>query len=292
MGAALIGALLWLLVADAGATAPLVWWVRSEDEAALVEAALQEMWPSAPVQVRVSPDPGAEASGVTLDARAGLQMQRGGALWARPDVTDPHTAAALVRSWHTSADLTAPPEEPSIPLSPAPDRPPPPQPWGGGFVAGPAQRRPQPGPAFHFAAQAVGPRWVLSAEYDPAERVVISTEAGGLLVRRAGLTAGVRAERPGPGAATTEVALSAGIRLHAYAELQQANVMALQLMPTAAARLRLWAPSRTSRLRLGGGMMVSHDGMSWSRWYADGARARPLTIAAELGALQATRKKN
>ena len=214
MAPALIGLLLVLLIGPVRAAPPasLVWWVSSPEEVALVELALLEVWPQAPVRIQIgTPPPG--APGVSLDPEAGLRFSDGEEERVRSGVTDARTAAALVRSWYT-------PPEVVLPLPPDPSPPPPVAEegtsWALGFVAGPATRRPDPGPAFHFALQAASPHLLAALELDPAERVrATAGSSSGIVVRRLGGAAGVRLVQPLARGWTLEEAATLGLRLHA-----------------------------------------------------------------------------
>lgn len=285
MASALIGLLALLLVAPflASAAAPLVWWVRTPEEGAEVALALREVWPQAPIHIQVGVLPPG-APGVSLDPEAGLRFSDGESEQVRSGVLDAQTAAALVRSWYIPPLEVLPLPPPRPPAAEAP-----PAPRGEvGFVAGPASRRPDPGPAFHLALQAASPRWLVVLELDPAERVRPETgSTGGLVVRRLGVTGGVRLTQPVGGGWLLEEAASLGLRLHTSAAITRPDVLALLPLPSGALRVRLWSPTEAAGPRLGGGVMASYDGLSARQWYdaEQTFRLRPLTLAVEFGVL-------
>ena len=278
---------LWLL-ACARADPTLTWWAHDPAQAEAIEAALEAAWPSAPVAVVVAtPPPGTD--GLHLDAD-GLWLVQGDETRQHTGALDPTAAAAMARSWARSLPEAPLPPTPPLPApAPAPEPAPVPDEWPAwSFVAGPATRRPNPGPAFHFVFQARLPHLSADFSFDPAERVRYmddTQEQGGLIVRRLGVTASLHRDWPLEQGWVLEAGAGVGVRNHFYSDIVRPDVSAALLLPTATARLRLWSPLEEPAVRLGGGLMVGADGLNTDLRYdtEHGGRVRPLTVAVEFG---------
>ncbi|MEL6342437.1 MAG: hypothetical protein AAFV53_04850, partial [Myxococcota bacterium] len=85
-----------------------------------------------------------------------------------------------------------------------------------------------------------------------------------------------------------EGSASLGIRTHVVSTVERPDVFDVDWTPTGAARLRLWGPGAAAgAARVGGGVMVSYDGLAWRQQHREGSGVRrPLTLAVEVGFLQ------
>lgn len=287
---------MWLLLIALAAAAAdaLTWWAEDPDQAEDIRAALEATWPDAPIQVTTQPPP-VGAGGVFWHAD-GLELIAGEQRRQHSGALDAYAAAALTRSWSRSIETPAPVLEPEALTPRAPQPPPEPDDDDGlawSFTAGPATRRPQPGPAFHFAGQIFTDHFFVSAELDPAERVVLwsadGDRQGGLMVRRLGATVGVHHQHLLSSGRLLEAGLSVGARVHLLADISTPFVHNALLRPTASVRVRVWAPPvEPQRFRLGGGLMLSMDGVRLERVAPTAmyGELRPLTIAVEIGVLR------
>jgi hypothetical protein len=276
-----------LLAVQVAAAMP--WWVETPAEGEALAAELAVLWPeeSPSIQTGGAPD----AVGVHLIGDTLTWITADGSR-SQPGIPDWSTAVVLVRSWSARLAVEPPPPTPEPP-PPAPEPPPPPTPSRGylSAPAGPATRRPDPSPAFHFAGEVgLGHVWVipLVVELDPAERVPIGedsetvwVESSGVgVVRRLGALSGIARTVP-LGERTLEAGLYLGVRRHTLTTTLDDPEQSTLLLPTAAARLRVWS----SRPQIGVGLMASLDGLGGD-FYPDlsgYAPVREQTLAVEVG---------
>jgi hypothetical protein len=140
--------LLWL-EAPASAT---TWWISGPEQQAELQQALDEIWPEAPVRLRVG-EPLEPRDDVWIEGDV-LFAARGEARWSRPVPPDPWLQVALARAWLRPAVEAPPPLPPPPPSAPAPE-PPPVRPASVVFTtleAGAGQRLPQGNPSVRIAA--------------------------------------------------------------------------------------------------------------------------------------------
>lgn len=278
-----------MILLAVGSAAAMSWWVETPEEGAALAATLAALWPEESPTIQL--DDGIDAPGVRLEDGV-LTLSTLDGERSQPGIPDWPTAVVLVRSWSGRLAVESPPP---LPPKPEPPEAPPPVravPWHLAALAGPASRRPDPSPAFHFTGEVgLGRAWVLPLvlDFDPAERVPMGEESAEVwtendgvgIVRRLGVLTGTSRMIELPDR-SLEVGLHGGLRWHTLVSTQDSDERSILMLPTAAARLRVWSRSPP---HIGAGVMASLDGTGGDS-YPDLSLYAPLrekTLAVEIG---------